>query len=180
MRSRGTKSKLVFRVSFWRGGLIAALATTGIAPLLAGSSTESSNQIDQVRREAVKDGKLPGVAAMVAVGDQVVYQGASGNRDTVKNISMTLDSIFRIASMTKPITAVAVMQLVESGRSGLPKLRPLSGNCFPTYPATSTSLSIKSCPTMRPAELSPHSLRETTASSRRHSCLIPACRASRN
>lgn len=116
MRSRGTKSKLVFRVSFWRGGLIAALATAGIAPLLAGSSAESSNQIDQVLREAVKEGKLPGVAAMVAVGDHVVYQGASGNRDTVKNILMTIDSIFRIASMTKPITAVAVMQLVESGR----------------------------------------------------------------
>ena len=116
MRPHGAKSKLVFGVSFWRGGLIAALATAGIAPLLAGTSTDSNNQIDQVLREAVKEGKLPGIAAMVAVGDQVVYQGASGNRDTVKNISMTLDSIFRIASMTKPITAVAVMQLVESGR----------------------------------------------------------------
>jgi methyl acetate hydrolase len=79
-------------------------------------STESSNQIDQVLREAVKETKLPDIVAIVAVRDQVIYQGASGNRDTVKNISMTLDSIFRIASMTKPITAVAVMQLVESGR----------------------------------------------------------------
>src|SRR6516162_4824413 len=52
---------------------------------------------------------------MVAVEDRVTYQGASGKRDTTKNIPMTPDSIFRIASMTKPITSVAVMQLVESG-----------------------------------------------------------------
>ncbi len=53
---------------------------------------------------------------MVAVADHVTYQGASGKRDTIKNIPMTVDSIFRIASMTKPITSVAAMQLVESGR----------------------------------------------------------------
>jgi CubicO group peptidase (beta-lactamase class C family) len=53
---------------------------------------------------------------MVYVADHVTYQGASGKRDTIKNIPITVDSIFRIASMTKPITSVAVMQLVESGR----------------------------------------------------------------
>ena len=56
---------------------------------------------------------------MVAVGDHVIYEGASGARDTIKNIPMTVDSIFHIASMTKPITSVAVMQLVESGRAKL-------------------------------------------------------------
>jgi methyl acetate hydrolase len=53
---------------------------------------------------------------MVVVADHVRYQGASGKRDTIKNIPMTVDSMFRIASMTKPITSVAVMQLVETGR----------------------------------------------------------------
>ena len=53
---------------------------------------------------------------MVAVGDRIVYEGASGKRDTTKNIPMTADAIFRIASMTKPVTSVAIMQLVESGR----------------------------------------------------------------
>jgi len=67
-------------------------------------------------REAVDENKLPGIVAMVAVADHVIYQGASGKQDTIKNIPMTVDSIFRIASMTKPITSVGVMQLVESGR----------------------------------------------------------------
>jgi methyl acetate hydrolase len=107
---------LRFGVYFSRGILVAALATATILTLFADSSTKSSNQIDQVLREAVDEKKIPGIVAMVAVADHVIYQGASGKRDTIKNIPMTVDSIFRIASMTKPITSVGVMQLVESGR----------------------------------------------------------------
>lgn len=105
-----------FGIYFSRGILVAALATSAILTLFAGSSTKSSNQIDQILREAVDEKKLPGIVAMVAVADHVTYQGASGKRDTINNIPMTVDSIFRIASMTKPITSVGVMQLVESGR----------------------------------------------------------------
>ena len=116
MRAVCTKGKLLLRVYVWRGVLIATLATAGIVPLLGGSSTKSSNLIDQVLQEAVGEKKVPGVVAMVATADQVTYQGASGKRDTIKNTPMSIDSIFRIASMTKPITSVAVMQLVESRR----------------------------------------------------------------
>ncbi len=116
MRALRTKSRLLFGVYFSRSILVAALATATILTLFADSSTKSSNQIDQVLREAVDENKLPGIVAMVAVADHVIYQGASGKQDTIKNIPMTVDSIFRIASMTKPITSVGVMQLVESGR----------------------------------------------------------------
>jgi methyl acetate hydrolase len=116
MRALRTKNRLLFEVYFSRGILVAALATTAFLTLFAGRGTTSSNQIDQVLREAVYQQRLPGVVAMVANADGVVYQGASGKRDTIKNIPMTVDSIFRIASMTKPITSVSVMQLVESGR----------------------------------------------------------------
>src|SRR5712691_10382803 len=116
MKALPMKNRLLFMDCFSRGVLVAVLATAAGLTLFAGSSTKSSNQIDQVLREAVDQKKLPGVVAMVASADGVIYQGASGKRDTVKNIPMTVDSIFRIASMTKPITSVAVMQLVESGR----------------------------------------------------------------
>jgi CubicO group peptidase (beta-lactamase class C family) len=99
-----------------RGILAAALATALIVTLFPNSSAKSSSPIDQVLQEAVAEKKVPGVVAMVSRADHVTYQGASGKRDTIKNIPMTVDSIFRIASMTKPITSVAVMQLVESGR----------------------------------------------------------------
>ena len=116
MKALRMKNRLLFVDCFSRGVLVAVLATAAVLTLFAGSSTKSSNQIDQVLREAVDQKKLPGVVAMVASAGGVIYQGASGKRDTVKNIPMTVDSIFRIASMTKPITSVAVMQLVESGR----------------------------------------------------------------
>ena len=116
MRALRTKSRLLFGDYLSRGILVAALATGTILTLFADGSTKSGPQIDQVLREAVDEKKLPGIVAMVAVGDHVIYQGAAGKRDTIKNIPMTVDSIFRIASMTKPITSVAVMQLVESGR----------------------------------------------------------------
>lgn len=107
-----SKSRLLLGVCISLG----VLTPAAILMLFAYSKTKTSNPIDQVLHEAVDEMKLPGVVAMVASADQVIYQRALGKRDTLKNIPMTVDSIFRIASMTKPITSVAVMQLVESGR----------------------------------------------------------------
>lgn len=101
---------------FSRSILVVAPVLASLFTLLAQSSTKSSNQIDQVLRDAVNEKKVPGIVAMVSVADKVTYEGPAGMRDSTKNIPMTVDSIFRIASMTKPITSVAVMQLVESGR----------------------------------------------------------------
>lgn len=116
MQAFRMKNRLLFVNRFSRGVLVAVLATATVLTLFAGSSTTSSNPIDQVLREAVAEKKLPGLVAMVAGADGVIYQGASGERDTAKHVPMTVDSIFRVASMTKPVTSVAVMQLVESGR----------------------------------------------------------------
>src|SRR5260370_40979510 len=122
MRAFGSKNRVRFRVYFAQCLLITALATEGFVPVFAGRSPKSINPIDQVLREAVDQKKLPGIVAMVAVADRVTYQGAFGQRNTIKNIPMTVDSIFRIASMTKPVTSVAIMQLVESGRVKLDEL----------------------------------------------------------
>jgi methyl acetate hydrolase len=62
---------------------------------------------DNVLRTAVQQRRVPGVIAMVATADTIAYQGAFG---------MNKDAIVAIASMTKPVTSVAVMQLVETGK----------------------------------------------------------------
>ena len=72
--------------------------------------------IDRVLAGPVESGKVPGVVGMVANEAGVVYQGAFGRRAIDRSEPMTLDTVFRIASMTKAITATAVMQLVEAGR----------------------------------------------------------------
>ena len=80
---------------------------------------ESKAQIDQVLRQKCDTGEIPGVVAMAATGNEVIYQGAFGKRDLSRDDAMTADSVFWIASMTKAITAAAAMQLVEQGRLSL-------------------------------------------------------------
>jgi CubicO group peptidase (beta-lactamase class C family) len=67
----------------------------------------------------VSGGSAPGVVGLVARGDRVVEVEAVGSVDVEGTSPMARDSIFRIASITKPITAAAVMMLIEDGRIAL-------------------------------------------------------------
>jgi methyl acetate hydrolase len=80
---------------------------------------QSKAQIDQSLRTRCEAKDIPGVVAMAATGNEVIYQGAFGKRDLGKEDPMTSDSVFWIASMTKAITAAAGMQLVEQGKLSL-------------------------------------------------------------
>ncbi|WP_405666063.1 beta-lactamase family protein [Streptomyces sp. NBC_01527] len=66
----------------------------------------------------VSKGPVPGAVGLVAKGDRTEVR-AAGSADTEGTAPMARDSIFRIASMTKPIVAAAVMMLVEEGRIAL-------------------------------------------------------------
>jgi methyl acetate hydrolase len=72
--------------------------------------------IDTPLREAVDAGTVPGVVAMATTASGPIYQGAFGVRRLGAETPMSLDTVFRIASMTKALTAVAAMQLVEQGK----------------------------------------------------------------
>jgi methyl acetate hydrolase len=76
-------------------------------------------QIDDVLRRAVEAGEAPGVVAMAATEKRVLYEGAFGVRSLAGGAAMTADTVFRVASMTKAITSVAAMQLVEQGKLSL-------------------------------------------------------------
>src|SRR6201747_660977 len=80
---------------------------------------QSKAQIDQILRQKSEAKEIPGVVAVAATGNEVIYQGAFGKRDLSKDDAMTADSVFWIASMTKAITAAAGMQLVEQGKLSL-------------------------------------------------------------
>jgi len=83
------------------------------------SRTEAQAQIDRVLRGAVEAGEVPGVVAMAASDAGPIYEGAFGMRSLGSGPGMTLDTVFRIHSMTKAITCVAALQLVEEGRLSL-------------------------------------------------------------
>ncbi|MCL2428517.1 MAG: beta-lactamase family protein [Alphaproteobacteria bacterium] len=75
--------------------------------------------IDRLLVQAVEQGAVAGVVAAAATRDGIVYQGTAGRRDSTKPETMTDDTVFWIASMTKAIVSAAAMQLVERGKVGL-------------------------------------------------------------
>ena len=85
----------------------------------------STSDIDAVLRGAVAAGEAPGVVALAASDRGVLYEGAFGQRDIAAGPAMTPGTIFRIASMTKAVTSVAAMQLVEQGKLALDE--PIGG-----------------------------------------------------
>jgi methyl acetate hydrolase len=86
-----------------------AAQTTGFSE--AGKAALSRQLSDAVAR-----GDTPGVVAAVVGRDGMFYQGTAGRLDVAHNTAMPSNAIFSIASMTKPVTSVAVMMLAEEGK----------------------------------------------------------------
>src|SRR6059036_4198692 len=97
-----------------------------------GSVMPARTVIDGVLKQAVDARDVPGVVAMAATDKGVLYEGAFGPRALDASASMTPDTVFRIASMTKAIASVAAMQLVEQGKLSLegpvPNIDPTLGS----------------------------------------------------
>jgi len=72
-------------------------------------------RIDEKLQAAVAAGAVPGVVAMAAGPDGVLYEGAAGKRSAAADDLITPDTMTRIASMTKMITTTAALQLIERG-----------------------------------------------------------------
>jgi len=86
----------------------------------AGLSPERLNLLDRVLKEKFVDaGELPGTLIQVYRRGEIVHTGMSGMMDIERKKAIREDAIFRIYSMSKPITAVALMMLVEEGRIAL-------------------------------------------------------------
>src|SRR2546428_7826239 len=93
-----------------------ACASRMFACTARGTTMVNTRSIDEVLRRAVAAQEVPGVVAMAATDQGVVYEGAFGQRELGKDAPMTLDTVVWIASMTKAITATAAMELIERGK----------------------------------------------------------------
>jgi hypothetical protein len=107
-----------------RRKILEMIVSAGVgAAALAGTanaqSSPATSAIDASLRAAVERKDVPGVVALVTDREHVLYQGAFGVADVSTGRPLAQDSMFRIASMTKPVTSVALMQLVEQGKIGL-------------------------------------------------------------
>jgi CubicO group peptidase (beta-lactamase class C family) len=104
-------------------GFLAALAANAVAqslptarPAEVGMSAERLDRVTQWLKADVDKGTIPGAVLMVVRNGKVAYFEAVGAIDPDTKAPMTKDAIFRIYSMTKPITSVAVMMLAEQGK----------------------------------------------------------------
>jgi len=88
-------------------------------PEQVGLSSERLGKITATLKVDVARGVLPGAVLLVARHGKIAMFDAVGVRDPASRASMTRDSIFRLYSMSKPITSVAAMMLLEDGRLAL-------------------------------------------------------------
>ncbi len=84
-----------------------------------GVSAERLEQIPLAMQRYVDDGRVGGIVTMVARRGRLVHWDAVGFRDIESQDPLEANDIFRIHSMTKPVTSVAVMMLVEDGLMSL-------------------------------------------------------------
>jgi CubicO group peptidase (beta-lactamase class C family) len=99
---------------------IAAQAAAGTLPRAkpedVGMSSERLARVHDAVHKAIEAGEVAGVVTLVARRGKIVHFEAEGFADIATKTPMRTDNIFRLASMGKPITAVAIMVLVEEGK----------------------------------------------------------------
>ena len=134
----------------------AALASASMIPAALGVAVPlnrpvHTEEIDRALQATVSAREIPGVVAMAANGQSVVYEGAFGFRDMATASRMSTDTVFRIASMVKLLTSVAALQLVERGKL---KLDEPAGNIDPTLGSAQVlaGFDAKGVPQLRPAQ----------------------------
>jgi CubicO group peptidase (beta-lactamase class C family) len=106
------KGKLSRRDVLQTLALVGAGAGLG-APSPGTAATSDHHGLDRILKSAVDAGDVPGVVAMAATDRSLIYEGAFGPRSLGSTTKMSPDTVFRIASMVKPLTSIAAMQLVE-------------------------------------------------------------------
>ena len=86
-----------------------------VDPKQEGVSAERLERISEVSKSYIADEKVAGIATMVSRNGKIIYAKAFGERGVDDSKTLKIDDLFRIYSMTKPIVAVAAMQLYEKG-----------------------------------------------------------------
>ena len=119
--------------------LFLQLATARLAPAgdlpraqpdQVGLDAAKLEQASALFRQAVDNKEIAGAVLLVARHGKVAYLEAVGKQDVEAGVAMSPESIFRIASMTKPITSVAAMILADEGRLDLSD--PISRSTCPS------------------------------------------------
>src|SRR3954466_6905988 len=125
------------------GALLAAVITFGVAPpapadtLRNGFSAERLARTDALLDGYVNEGRVAGIVALVLRDGKPVYQKAVGWADKEAGRKMAMDTEFRIASQSKALTSVAILQLMEEGKL---TVNDKAGKWIPTFSNTNVAV----------------------------------------
>jgi CubicO group peptidase (beta-lactamase class C family) len=117
-------NETAWRSSAFAGACVALLASgaalasdlSSASPESVGMSSERLTRLDAATHGWVDDGRIAGVVTLVARRGRVVHLDAYGMADVENREPMTKDTYFRLFSMTKPVTSVALLTLYEEGK----------------------------------------------------------------
>jgi len=113
------RAAVAIGVMIWMTAAALAQSLPSAKPSDAGFSEDRLARITKFFQGEIDKSAIPGVTLLIARDAHVVQYQAIGFQDREKGTPMKRDAIFRIASMSKPITSVAIMMLVEEGKIDL-------------------------------------------------------------
>lgn len=118
MRSLSSFSFTIQIVTAWLG-LLQLCSAQSILPAEIGTKNFDKEKLQRIAsyvEEQIEEGNIVGCSALIFKNDKIAYHNVWGQRNQNKELAVEKDTIWRIYSMSKPVTSVAIMQLVESGK----------------------------------------------------------------
>ncbi len=106
----------IFLLSFYSINPVLSQRLSRVIPESVGLSSQRLERLDKTIQQHIDNEQLPGAVAFIARHGKIAHLKAYGMKDCETNEPMTEETIFRIASMTKPFTTVAAMMLFEEGK----------------------------------------------------------------
>jgi CubicO group peptidase (beta-lactamase class C family) len=125
-----------------------ALLRQEVDPGEVGLDAKALDRVDQYLAHHVDEGRLPGYLVSVARGGRVAHLTTHGHRDIAAGLPVEADTLWRIYSMTKPVTSVAALLLVEEGKLSLddPVERHLPAFAEPRVYVSGSGADTVTCP----------------------------------
>lgn len=123
--------------------LAAAPKVSSVSPQQAGFSAERLQRVDALMEKWIAAGDIPGGVVLIARDGRLVHLKAYGHADIASGRAARTDSIYRIASMTKPVAALAILMLVEEGKVRLAD--PVS-TFLPSYKSMKVAMPVPGAP----------------------------------
>ena len=153
MTSRHAMRSLISGALLTVAAIAPAFAEGGFdLPAGAHFNPQKLQRVGDFLRNEVANGKIPGAVLLIQQHGKPVYHELIGVRDVATKLPMSDDTIFRLYSMSKPITSVAAMMLIDAGRL---KLDDPVAKYIPSFAAVAksepsgenaTEFIVRSCP----------------------------------